>query len=287
MSDVRGPATGVSGYVESLKRDRDRYLALAFCAADLLVEVGSGGKIHFCAGAAQSLLGLPPEELIGRQFDSVLTEADKALVKEVMSRLAPGARIDPVQLRLTGESGPTAPLTLMGYHLPDQPGQFYLAFRVGAPEAAIDGEFDAERDPESGLLQKEAFAKLASRQIKQARDRGETLKFTVMKVPELAALRDRIGGDEAAKAMKTFGACLKANAAMGQAAGYFEDDAYDFLHDQKTDPDAVAHRVESVFKAADPEGRGVAIDSGSLDADLDDTAEEDAVKVMLYTVRRF
>jgi len=186
MSDVRGPATGVSGYVESLKRDRDRYLALAFCAADLLVEVGSGGKIHFCAGAAQSLLGVPPEELIGRQFDSVLTEADKALVKEVMSRLAPGARIDPVQLRLTGESGPTAPLTLMGYHLPDQPGQFYLAFRVGAPEAAIDGEFDAERDLESGLLQKEAFAKLASRQIKQARDRGETLKFTVMKVPELA-----------------------------------------------------------------------------------------------------
>jgi len=44
MTDAKSShqsAAGVSGYVESLKRDRDRFVALAFCAADLLIEINA------------------------------------------------------------------------------------------------------------------------------------------------------------------------------------------------------------------------------------------------------
>jgi hypothetical protein len=41
---------GVSGYVESLRRDHDRFVALAFCAADILIEINSEQKITFAAG---------------------------------------------------------------------------------------------------------------------------------------------------------------------------------------------------------------------------------------------
>jgi hypothetical protein len=40
----------VSGYVESLSRDRDRFVALEFCAADILIKTNAERKITFAAG---------------------------------------------------------------------------------------------------------------------------------------------------------------------------------------------------------------------------------------------
>ena len=51
MEDLEQSAVGVSGYLESLRRDRDRFVALAFCAADLLFEVDSRNVVAFAAGA--------------------------------------------------------------------------------------------------------------------------------------------------------------------------------------------------------------------------------------------
>ena len=55
----------VSGYVESLSCDRDRFVALAFCAADILIETNAEGKL----------------------------------------RLPPGTQLDPVQIEPLGPSG--------------------------------------------------------------------------------------------------------------------------------------------------------------------------------------
>ena len=59
---------GVSGYVESLRRDRDRFVALAFCAADVLIEINADQNISFSAGATHSLVGTEPEVLVGTPF---------------------------------------------------------------------------------------------------------------------------------------------------------------------------------------------------------------------------
>ena len=87
MTDSNAPrenVTGVSGYVESLKRDRDRFVALAFCAADLLLEINAKGAITFSAGATQSLVGKPPEGLIGAPFMALIAEPDRPLVRELI-----------------------------------------------------------------------------------------------------------------------------------------------------------------------------------------------------------
>ena len=98
---------GVSGYVESLKRDRDRFVALAFCAADLLLEINVKGIVTFSAGATQSLMGKRPEELIGLSFMSLMATPYQALVRELINGMTPGARLDPVPVRLNGQQGPT------------------------------------------------------------------------------------------------------------------------------------------------------------------------------------
>lgn len=290
MTDSNAPrenVTGVSGYVESLKRDRDRFVALAFCAADLLLEINAKGAITFSAGATQSLVGKPPEGLIGAPFMALIAEPDRPLVRELIGGMTPGARLDPVPVRLTGQKGPTVPMSLMGYHLPDMPGCHFFAFRLGAAPAVEELFEDAPRDKESGLLEKDAFAQIASRQISEAGKRGEKLELTMVHTGDLSDFRAKLDQESAKSLMQNLGACLKANSTAGQSAGRLDDDSYGFLHRAGIDVKKITGRVEQIFKAADPEGKGIPVKAGTVVADVSARGESDSKRALLYTVNKF
>jgi EAL domain-containing protein (putative c-di-GMP-specific phosphodiesterase class I) len=290
MTDAKSShqsAAGVSGYVESLKRDRDRFVALAFCAADLLIEINANGIVTFSAGATQSLMGKRPEELIGLSFMSLMAEPYQALVRELISGMTPGARLDPVPVRLNGQQGPTVPLSLMGYHLPDMPGCHFFAFRLGAvpaAEALLDG---ATRDSESGLLEKDAFACIASHQISEAGKRGEKLALTMVHTGDLSKFRAKLDQESSTSLMQNLGACLQANSTAGQSAGRLDDNSYGFLHRAGIDIKTIIGRVEEIFQAADPRGVGIPIRTGTIGADIGGRSASDAKRALLYTVNKF
>jgi len=271
-------------YVDSLKRDRDRFVALAFCAADLLLEVDADGKVAFSAGATQSLLGRPPEALIGSSFEHLLVESSRSLIQELMASMPLGARIEPVPVRLNGDDGPTVALSLTGYHLPDMSGRYFFALRLSGSPTTDDLYAAAPRDRESGLPEKDAFALIASRHIEEASRRGERLELTMVHTENLQALRARLDRESAASMMQTLGSFLQANAAAGQAAGRLDENSYGFLHRSGIDIDRITGRVEEIFREADSEGVGIAVSSGTVDADID---EDDARRALLYIVNRF
>jgi EAL domain-containing protein (putative c-di-GMP-specific phosphodiesterase class I)/GGDEF domain-containing protein len=287
MKNLEQSAVGVSGYVESLRRDRDRFVALAFCAADLLFEVNAHNEVIFAAGASHSLIGQPPEALVGKAFLDLVVPEDVPLITELLKGMTPGSRLDPIPLKLIGVKGPTVQLSLMGYHLPDLSGNHFFAIRLGSPGAAVDIPMDAVRDPETGLLEKDAFATLASKQIREAGERGETLKLTMVHTGDFDELRARTDAEHAESALRTMGACLQANAAGGQAAGHLDDGAFGFLHKPGLDVEKITSRVEDIFKAADPTGEGIALNTGTIDADVGSMSESDSIRVLLYTVNQF
>jgi len=287
MKNFEQTAVGVSGYVEGLRRDRDRFVALAFCAADLLLEVDASNVVIFAAGASHSLIGQPPEALVGKPFLDLVVAQDVPLISELLKGMAPGSRLDPIPLKLNGVNGPTVQLSLTGYHLPDLSGNHFFAIRLGSPGAAVDIPIDAVRDPETGLLEKDAFAALASKQIREAGERGETLKLTMVQTGDFDDLRARTDAEHAASALRTVGACLQANAAGGQAAGQLDDGAFGFLHKAGLDVRKITSRVEEIFKAADPTGVGIALNTGTIDADTASMSDSDSVRVLLYTVNQF
>ncbi len=98
---------GVSGYIESLRRERDRFVAFAFCDADLLLEINAKHAVKFVTGATQSLVSRSPEEIMGRPLEKLIAPQDRLLITELLRGLAPGNRLDPVPLRLNGRDGPT------------------------------------------------------------------------------------------------------------------------------------------------------------------------------------
>ena len=70
-----------------LRQERDRFVAFAFAAADLLLEVDPGGVIRFAAGAAKRLTGRSAEALVGASMEAMLTSADYRLIRQLLVRL--------------------------------------------------------------------------------------------------------------------------------------------------------------------------------------------------------
>lgn len=280
-------AVGVSGYVESLKRDRDRFVALAFCAADLLLEVDELDRISYAAGATLSLLGRQQHELTGTSFMALLAPEDRARVRELINGMTPGARLEAVPVRLFGAHGRSLPLSLMGYHLPDLPGCHFFALRLSAPSLVGTIPEGLEHDPESGLLDRASFAEVAGRQIRSAAAQGETLKLTMLNTGSLTELRRRMDEETSRELMETLGACLLENSAGGQSAGRLADDAYGFVHKPALDVVQLTRRLEGLIGEAAPEGGAFPIQTGTVDADVGEISEADSVRVLLYTVNRF
>ncbi len=291
LSSESSRPSGVADYTESLKRDRDRFVALAFCAADLLLEVDGDGNVMFSAGATQSLIGKTPESLVGTPFFGLLADCCRDMVRELLGTMPLGERIEPVSVRLEGVGGPTVPLSLTGYYLPGMSGHYYLALRLaGSPVVAYPEEEpgrNVECDPESGLPDRDSFANIASQEIDEARRRGERLELTMVRTADLPELRARMDQESSASLMHTLGNFLQANSAGGKTAGRLDDNSYGFVHRSGIDIEKITRQVEEIFRAADPDGLGISVRSGTVDAEVGEIGSDDARRAILYTLNKF
>ena len=64
-------------YVDRLKKERDRFVALAFCAADMLFEVDKDQTITYVAGATNALTDYEPHDVIGKPFVDLIDSAER------------------------------------------------------------------------------------------------------------------------------------------------------------------------------------------------------------------
>ena len=287
LATSAGSVGGVSGYVETIKREMDRFVRLAFCAADMLLEVDNEYVITFAAGASQSLIGCAPETLCGKPLLGLVISEDVLFLTEILSGIAPGSRLDPISVSLKKPNGPTSRVSMTGYRLPEQPGNYLFAIRLGNAHVVSAPPQEEQIDPESGLLQMEAFADVASQHIHAASELGKTLKLTMLHSRDLTDLRKRIDPEAAKNAIQAMSACLKANADGGEAAGQLQDGAYGFLHKPDLDIETVTKRVAQIFQAADPTGAGISVNANTVVADIENISEGDSARVMLFTLNRF
>ncbi len=80
--------------------DRERFVAFAFAAADLLVEVGSDGRVGFAAGAFRARLGQSPESVIGTDPIRLIAPGDRAAFATALALLPGRGRLAPTAFRL-------------------------------------------------------------------------------------------------------------------------------------------------------------------------------------------
>ena len=129
---------------------RDRFLAFAFAANDLLVEADGGGRVTFAAGAFRTRLGEAPEAFLGRPVHALVAPEDRTALGLAISGLAASGRLPPTAFRLNDAR--RSHVTVAGLAPPGPSARLFLTFgpRPAAPPKT------GPVAPESLALQAEA-----------------------------------------------------------------------------------------------------------------------------------
>jgi EAL domain-containing protein (putative c-di-GMP-specific phosphodiesterase class I) len=136
---------------ERLRDERDRFLAFAFCAADLLIELDASGAISFASGATGDYLGRPAARLVGKPFIDEIAACDRAVAQRCLSQAADGRRFEDVAVSFRRPDGKQVPAALTGFTVAALAGRCFLSVRrrpsdPAAPAAAevVDGETEEQ-----------------------------------------------------------------------------------------------------------------------------------------------
>ena len=291
IAQTDAEAAAVPAEQESLRRDRDRFAALAFCTADILFELDDAQEIVFATGAVHALLNRKPDALIGRPLAEIATPEYAGLVRAVLSGARAQNRMNPVSIRLQGTSAPTPPLQTTGYFLPNLPqigGRYYLAMRLDADHIGPA----RSRDPVSGLLSTNDFAQSVARRLGSNAVDEPHLKMTLVQVGNLDVLRRRLDEETRTALNATIGAYLRASSVDGDSAGQFDNERFGVLRDGNESIALVWRELRAFSRAIDPHGIGVDIADAefnpeALGIDNAELSRDDIARVLIHAINAF
>lgn len=259
------------------KAERDRFVAFAFAAADLLFEIDAQGRIQFAAGATQRLAGRGAAQLTGSSFYNLLATADRGVAAVHVASLRKGGRFVPVVVHL-GEGGPAALLGACA--LPDRHDTVFLSLSLAPVASGAMRADDAGRP----LMASDDFARLATQRL--AAGGKDKPQMTLVTVEGLSELRQRVSNEVADGLQAAISRQVKLTAGNG-AAGALADGRYGVLHAEPFDVNGLNQAVKTLASSVDPAGAGVNLVSRTIALAQGDLSDADAARALVHAVNAF
>jgi EAL domain-containing protein (putative c-di-GMP-specific phosphodiesterase class I)/PAS domain-containing protein len=264
--------------MEALRGERDRFVAFAFAAADLLLELDAGFRIRFVSGAAAALTARSPEDLVDSPFFDLFMPIERPMVRAFLTALSVGGRMTPAAVRLAGSKAPS--VVIGGCRLPAQEERYHVSLSIPVPAAPPELEGVTT---ESRLLDKDAFSRLASETVKSP----HPYTVTLLDVAGLEKLRARVSGELAAGLVQGIGRQLQARSLNGSSAGELGDGRFGVLHEGALDLKGLVQQITTFSKSVDPEGEGLGVSGMTIAPGASGLGEDDAARVLVYAINRF
>lgn len=270
---------------EQLRLERDRHVAFAFAAADLLIEVQVDGRITAASGAARAILGLDPRQLVDRPVETLVAAADQAVARRLLRHIQQVGRIDPTALRLARVDGSLSQVLFGGCRLPNLAGSVFLSVTL---LTSVLASMQQERDDATGLLTREALEQMAQQAAGDAGGLPRHLKL--VKLDGLSGAVRELAPDRSALLLGEIGAALRAASLGGDTAGRLGDDAFGIVTNFGDDPRrdaALAADLEAVLRGAGVARGRVASRVARIDLALGGLSEGDAGRALNYAINKF
>lgn len=281
------------GEVEKLaafKLDRDRFVAYAFAAAHLFLEIDQDGEISHATGAANGLVGSSVEALVGRSFFDFVTSRDKQYFTEILKRLNQHGRIEPRLIHLQSRSGKELELLMGGFLMPSDVNHLFLSFTV-PPKMSVQATAndDGNRNPvpnEEGLLDRRQFNKAAVDRLTAAERLDMDSQLTLLVVEGLDQLAKSGDPEKLGQVLKRLSAYLRAISYDGTTASKVDIEKFGVLHANGIDQKEIRERVAEIIHEEVGDS-SLHVRSFSLDFDTNELNETDATKALIYSLRKF
>jgi len=269
----------MSGLLEEIKKERERFVAFAFAAAEIFLEVDGSGKILFEGGAADRLGDETKKTLIGENILDVIDDDDREVYKALITHLEHKGRIGPLPLRFLSAGTRTVALRVFALNMPDGDGRTFLALRA-APLGG--GGFGGQSvDSETGLLTRSAFMDLAaSTMAENAKSSG--LYMTAVEVAGLEEAQKKGGPKYMRLLLGRVAAHLKTLSIDGQSAGQIGEKHFAFLHKSKADGEQLSKTLQSVDNHI-----GLKTTFSTMAVEGADISEDQILRTLSYILNEF
>ena len=267
-----------------IRADRDRFVAFAFAAADLLIELDARRRIVFATGAAQSLIGMSAAKLSGRHFIDLFPAADRGFASRLLDGLVEAERIEPVAIPLARVDGGQTRVWLGGCRFGGADSNYFLSVsHLSMPPSA--GAEDA-RNPETRLLDAVALPDVLKR-VSEASGSELPVALTMLHLDGLDTLQQRLSDQRRAELMGEIGAVLRLSSAGGDAAAQISDSDFALVQRPGMDPDAIQAELASITAAAAPNRRPLAMRTAQVAINAANLNDENAAQALAYCVKKF
>lgn len=267
---------------DSLRLERDRFVAFAFSAAELLLEVDERLTIRYAAGANSQLTGREASTLVGTPLIELFAETDRKFVGYALASLQETSRATPISVRLRhGDK-----VAILGAcRLPSTPGHVFISLASAKGRTVHRGR--GARDPQSGTWSKDEFSAVVSDLVQGGGEQGRDERLTLLELGGLEQLRQRMNEGELQALLEDTSAYLRARSLGGDAVGRLADDKYGIVHDKAVTSHSLIEALGAMSRAADPAATGLRITQHSLDLTSQGLVEEDIDKIVGYALQQF
>lgn len=270
-----------------LRAERDRFVALAFCWGDILLELDGDGRIVYATGAIEPLLGLPTEDLVGRTLESAAVPGERPAVRALLAGAGGRKRIEAASLQLSGPTGASPPLMVAGYQLEDLNGHFFLALRACPPPPKTGGFGRRSRDGSTGLYDAAAFIDMVTSQLADARPDGDNRRLSLIMLQGYEALRQRLVESAERELQARIGAALCTGSVDGASATRVGPDRYGLVHRADFDVSGLKSEISGFTRELDPDAVGAEVEAATLELDGGGLSSDDVAQGLTYAMSRF
>jgi EAL domain-containing protein (putative c-di-GMP-specific phosphodiesterase class I) len=269
--------TEISPQRTTLRAQRDRFVAFAFAAADILVEVSDAADILYVSGALSRLAdhGDP----VGRSLLDYVDRRDHAVLRDALKRLRQGGKIPPVTVFMRGAGGSAVPATLGACRMAGEQSRVYVTLGFAMAAGEDPGE------PAARLPGGTAFDTVVERKLNLAAELDQDVAVTYVTLDGFGGYRAAVGGDAAEHLLESITHYLRSVSLDGNGAGSLADDRYAVLHRPEVGERAIRGKVNEIARQ-----RGAAtVTASTVSTTIAGGAlsEADAVRALLYSLRQY
>lgn len=275
----------MTGKLEQLKKQRDRFLAFSFASADLLIEISEEGTVTYTLGAARSITGFNDGSLIGQNWLELFSKSDKVTLMAMRSHAKNGKRRGPYLVTLDEKIGGGKQAIVTGIKMPDDES-FYLTVSFSNVLMARAARSNEEKQGNE-LLDKEKFLTTASETLNLAKMMGQEVDMTLLDIEDPHRIKEQLGEDVWDSFASAIGNLLSSKSIDGHTAAEISEGRYSVIHDKSIDSDSLRDQLAILSKETDPEGDGFNIESKVVTADLEALSDRETAKALIYTINEF
>jgi EAL domain-containing protein (putative c-di-GMP-specific phosphodiesterase class I)/GGDEF domain-containing protein len=276
--------TNLAAPMAALRVDRNRFVALAFCWADVLMELDGEGRMIYVAGAAEPLFGQPVEALLGSRVDSLVDPRDRLLLAELLVVAARRGRTDHPHVRFLGRSGAPLGLAFAACRLEDLRGHYFIALRANAANGVDGGA--GHHDEATGLCNGAGFIEMVGRHM-AAGGADDLQQVTLFALTGYKELQERLSQSSERTLLATLGTFIKAHVAESGIAARVGEDRYGLLHSIDMDVSDLENELAALTRQVDPAGQGSAVRTAHLTIDRALAGNVHLANGLAYAINRF